>query len=73
MFILEDFPNGDRLSELLRTFLISYMIGMLVRYFPSRWIALLRNEKGDLAQPVLMASVNAVERDFPTLIADALV
>ena len=72
MFILEDFPNGDRMSELLRTFLISYILGMLVRYFPSRWIGLLRNEKGDVAQPILTAAVNAVERDFPRLVSEAL-
>jgi hypothetical protein len=72
MFLLQDFSNGDRLSELLRTFLISYILGMLVRYFPARWIALLRNENGDMAQPVLMAAVNAIESDFPKLIADAL-
>lgn len=68
MFLLEDLPNGDRMSELLRTFLLSYYLGMLVRYFPSRWIALLRNEKGDVAQPLLIAAVNAVEADFPELV-----
>lgn len=41
MFIVEAFPGGDRLSELLRSFLLSYMLGMLVRYHPSRWVALL--------------------------------
>jgi len=71
-YILEDFPNGDRLSELLRTFLLSYFLGMLVRYFPSKWIALLRNEKGDAAQPVLIAAVNAIEKDFPRLVAQAI-
>lgn len=72
MFVLQDFPNGDRLSELLRTFLLSYFLGMLVRYFPSRWIALLRNEKGDVAQPILMAAVNAVETDYPGLVLGTL-
>jgi hypothetical protein len=71
MYVVEDFPNGDRLSELLRTFLLSYFLGMLVRYFPSRWMALLRNEKGDAAQPVLIAAVNAIEGDFPKLILSA--
>lgn len=72
MYALEDFPNGDRLSEFLRTFLLSYFLGMLVRYFPSRWIALLRNERGDVAQPVLMAAVNAIEADIPILILRAI-
>jgi len=72
IFVLEDFGNGDRLSELLRTFLLSYFLGMLVRYFPSRWIALLRNEKGDVAQPTLMAAINSVETDYPMLVSGTL-
>lgn len=72
LFALQDFENGDRMSELLRTFLLSYFLSMMVRYYPSRWIALLRNEKGDAAQPVLMATVNAIEDDFPQLISAAL-
>jgi len=72
MFVMEDFSNGDRLSELLRTFLLSYFLGMLVRYFPSRWISLLRNEKGDVAQPLLIAAVNAVGSDYPTLVVGSL-
>lgn len=72
VFVLEAFPNGDRLNEFLRTFLLAYCMGMLVRYFPSKWIALQRNEKGDVAQPVLMTVVDAVESDFPTLVLTAL-
>ncbi|AFO86754.1 hypothetical protein PGA2_c07380 [Phaeobacter inhibens 2.10] len=72
MFIIEDFENGDRLSELLRTFLLSYFLGMLVRYYPSRWISLLRNEKGDSAQPILLSAVNAIEDEYPILVAGAL-
>jgi len=72
MFIFEDFPNGDRFSELLRTFLIAYVLGMLVRYFPSKWMALLRNEKGDTAQPLLLAAMTSVERDWAKLISSAL-
>jgi hypothetical protein len=52
--------------------MLSYFLGMLVRYFPSRWIALLRNEKGDVAQPILIAAVNAIETDYPILAAGSL-
>lgn len=72
MFVVEDFPNGDRLSILLRTFLLSYCLGMLVRYFPSRWMSLLRNEKGDVAQPLLLATVSAIEGEYPALVVQAL-
>lgn len=70
--VIEDFPAGDRISELFRTYLISYALGMLVRYFPSKWMALLRNEKGDAAMPLLVAAMNLVESDFPKGIAEVL-
>lgn len=72
MFIVEAFPGGDRLSELLRSFLLSYMLGMLVRYHPSRWVSLLRNEKGDAAQPCLRAAARTLAADFPRQVVEAL-
>ena len=35
MTMVECFPNGDRLSELIKLYLIAYIVGMLSRYFPS--------------------------------------
>lgn len=72
MYILENFDNGDKFSELLRTFLISYIIGMLVRYFPRQWVALLNNEKGDFAQPLLLAASRRIASDYPKLTQSAL-
>ena len=54
MVVMLDFPNGDKLTEFIKLFLISYVLGMLVRYHPSIWTALLRNDKGDFAQPLLV-------------------
>jgi hypothetical protein len=71
--VIEDFRNGDRFSQLYRTYMISYILGMLVRYFPSKWTALLRNEKGDAAMPLLASAMNAVESDFPKGISEVLV
>ena len=64
MAVIMDFPNGDKLTEFIKHFLISYVLGMLVRYYPSIWTALLRNEKGDFAQPLLVDAVEAIESDF---------
>ncbi|CTQ77429.1 YaaC family protein [Roseibium alexandrii] len=62
--VLSAFNEGDRFSDLSRTFMISYFLGMLVRYFPSTWMALLRNENGDQAHPLIKAATKAVEHDF---------
>ena len=64
MVVILDFPNGDKLTEFIKLYLVSYTLGMLARYHPSMWTALLRNEKGDFAQPLLVNAVQAIERDF---------
>lgn len=64
----EDFENGDRLILLHRTFLCAFAFGMLARYHPATWMALLQNLKGAAAQPLIRASLDAVEQDFPGLV-----
>lgn len=64
MSVILDFPNGDKMTEFFKMYLVSYCIGMLARYFPSVWMALLRSEKGDFAQPLLVRAVEAIESDF---------
>ena len=64
MVVVLDFPSGDKLTEFIKLYLVSYILGMLARYYPSMWTALLRNEKGDFAQPLLVDAVQAIERDF---------
>ena len=64
MVVTLDFPNGDKLTEFTKLYLVSYILGMLARYHPSIWTALLRNEKGDFAQPLLLDAVEAIERGF---------
>ena len=64
MVVTLDFPNGDKLTEFIKLYLVSYVLGMLARYHPSIWMALLRNESGDFAQPLLVDAVEAIENDF---------
>ena len=72
MTMVDSFPNGDRLSEFVKLYLISYVLGMLSRYYPSRWIALIRNDVGSAAQPLLAKSVRAVETKFVAEFAQQL-
>lgn len=65
MQVILDFSNGDKMTEFFKLYLLSYCLGMLSRYFPSVWMALLRNEKGDFAQPLLIRAVEAIESGFP--------
>ena len=65
MSVILDFPNGDRMTEFFKLYLTSYCLGMLCRYYPSVWLALLQHAKGDFAYPLLVAAVEAIETEFP--------
>ena len=60
-----DFPNQDKLSEFFKLYLTSFFLGMLARYYPSKWMGLLRNSPGDSARPLLLKAIEAIEADFP--------
>ena len=72
MTLVDSLPNGDRLSELIKLYLISYTIGMLSRYFPSKWMSLIRNDVGSISQPLLAKSVRAIETTFITEFAQQI-
>jgi len=66
------FRSGYDLSKPLATYVLAYFLGMLVRYFPSQWLSLVRNERGDVSLPTLMKSVSYIEQQFPQMILDFL-
>ncbi|WP_057464740.1 YaaC family protein [Pseudovibrio sp. POLY-S9] len=62
---VSNFPNGDKLSEFLKLYLGSYILGMLVRYFPSQWMKMQSPFKGDFAMPLIYALIGSIEKGFP--------
>ena len=60
------FPAGVRFSQLCITYMISYALGMLVRYYPTHWIALINGGKGDLLWPTINRAQQYVEGVFPS-------
>lgn len=60
------------MSKIMTLFLISYVLGMLVRYHPMQWTALIRGQIGDAALPTLMSAVEMIEQGFPQLVLDFL-
>ena len=66
MTVISNFYNGDKLSEFFKLYLVSYALGMLARYYPSKWMGLLRNHPGDFAHPLLVKALEAIESDFPS-------
>jgi hypothetical protein len=67
-YVVEPFPDGLDLSTLSLLYLIAYSMGMLARYYPSKWLSLLNSSKGDFAFPLMKAATTVVEDRFPQLV-----
>jgi len=60
------------MSQLGFTYVLSYILGMLTRYFPTHWVAVQGGSKGDALWPTLRAAQDYVERAFPELILELI-
>jgi hypothetical protein len=69
MFVVPTVTHGPRLSKLLLLYAISFTMGMLGRYYPSRWVSLLTGGAGDFSYPLLAEASRVVEDVFPQLLA----
>jgi len=63
-------PGNQGFSQITMTYLLSYCLGMLARYFPTQWIALVHGEKGDSLWPTINRAHHLVERSFPELVSE---
>jgi YaaC-like Protein len=71
-YVVELLPDGLDLSSLSLLYLVAYSMGMLARYYPSKWLSLLNSNKGDFAFPLLKAATTVVEERFPQLVLQEL-
>ena len=53
-------------------FMISYVFGMMARYYPTTWIALRRGEKGDKIYPSVYRIMEFIDEKYPKVILDFL-
>lgn len=65
--IVAPFNDNTRFSEIAIVFLMSYYLGMLVRYYPTHWISLVQGDNGDEYWPILNRAQNYVLQVFPEL------
>ena len=70
LFLAEPFPGGARYSQLCITYMVSYVLGMLVRYYPTHWISLIQGGKGDIIWPTVNRAQQLVEISYPELVAE---
>jgi hypothetical protein len=67
LYIVKPIDHVNRFSQLAITYVLSYFLGMLTRYFPTHWIALHSGAKGDGMWPAAHATQRYVELAFPEL------
>ncbi|MDX1948308.1 MAG: YaaC family protein [Pirellulaceae bacterium] len=72
LHIAEPFSGGVCFSQLCLTYMVSYVLGMLVRYFPTNWIALTQGSKGDAMWPTIHRAQGLVELTYPELVAEMI-
>jgi hypothetical protein len=72
LYLVAKYGVGCSLSKIATLFLVSYMLGMLVRYFPSQWTALLTGGSRDAALPTVLSAIELLEADFPRLVVEFL-
>lgn len=72
LHIAAPFQSGGRYSQACITYMVSYILGMLVRYYPTHWIALSQGAKGDLLWPTINHAQRLVEESFPELLIELI-
>lgn len=72
LHISEPFPANSHYSQLCITYMTSYILGMLVRYYPTHWMALSSGDKGDEWWPLINRSQQYVEHAFPELVIELI-
>ena len=70
LYIAEPFANGVCFSQLSITYMLAYVLGMLVRYYPTHWISLIQGGKGDELWPTINRVQHYVEQSYPELVAE---
>ena len=64
MSVCEAMPNGDNLSELIKLYLMAYIVGMFARYYPAQWLAVVRGTSSLSDTAMFLSAVTAIERNF---------
>lgn len=72
LHIAEPFLNGACFSQLSITYMLAYVLGMLVRYYPTHWISLIQGGRRDALWPTINRAQHYVEHSYPELVAEMI-
>lgn len=72
LYLSKPFESDVCYSQLGMTFLASYYLGMLVRYYPTQWTQLINGGAGDNYWPTINRLQGYVEQAFPELVIELI-
>ena len=61
---IEPLPNGDRPAEWIKLYVLSYVFGMLCRYYPSQWLSLISDFGAPPEGPIIHRTLHAIQQHF---------
>lgn len=70
--VIPTIPGDIGLNLLCGMYMISYVFGMMARYFPTSWISLRRVEKGDKIYPFVHRILDFIHEKYPKQVLDFL-
>lgn len=71
VWCVPNLPGDTKLNMPALFYLISYVLGMLVRYFPTQWSSL-EYGKGNSVAPLIHRLTEMIESIYPTIVVDYL-
>lgn len=72
LYLSKPFQCDVNYSQLGMTFLSSYYLGMLVRYYPTQWTQLINGGSGDNYWPTINRLLGYIEQAFPELVVELI-
>ena len=61
---IEPMPSGDRPAEWIKLYVLSYIFGMLCRYYPSQWLTLISDYGAPPDGPIIHRSLHGIQQHF---------
>jgi len=72
LHIAELFDCKSSYSQLCITYITSFFLGMLVRYFPTHWISLVQGGVSDALWPTINRAQEYIEESYPELVIEMI-
>ncbi len=64
--------SGEYFTPIALCFMLSYILGMICRYYPTIWVSLAHPQKGDAIYPFIIRAMDWIQEVYPLMVVDVL-